>query len=124
MPDTTPSQRRIKLEKENELKLYRNEGFDGNKALYPRPRHALSYVQCTPPPEFADERLSHIHCALGVCPNCPTYQQPDLESRLGIGDRKIFFTITSYFPLVFVVGHSKKEQRNVQRVFYCRENQK
>ena len=30
LPDTTPSQQIIKLEKENELKLYKNEAFDGD----------------------------------------------------------------------------------------------
>ena len=108
MPDTTLSQQTIKLEKENELKLYKNEAFDGDRTLNRKPHHALSCVQCPPLPEFANEQLSSMNCARSVCPNCPTYKQPDLKTRLGLGDRKIFFTIICYFRLVVVVDHSKK----------------
>ena len=103
MPDTTLSQHIIKLVKENELKLYKNEAFDGDGPLRQKPRHAVLCVQCPPPPEFADERLSHINCTRSVCPNCLTYKQLDIETRLGISDRKIFFYYYILLPTCLVL---------------------
>ena len=41
LPDATLSQRIIKLEKEIELKLCKNEALDGDRPLHRKPRHAL-----------------------------------------------------------------------------------
>ena len=97
MQERTINQKRKKPEEKKKVVAYQQQAFcvSPDKShplpLHAKPRNAVSYVQCDPPPEFAAEGLSHINCALGRCKNCPKYNRPDLEKEWGVEDKKIYF---------------------------------
>lgn len=108
LPEQTPSQKREKKEGAI-VKKYKLKAFDNNgKPLYPKPRDAILSVQCDPVPGFESEHITHINCVRGKYEKCPEYKQPQLEKRLGPGNKLIHYYYYVTLPTCSICGSYPK----------------
>ena len=72
--------------------------------LHSKTKDAIATIQCPPPAQFSDEGLCHLQCARENC----DYEHPELETRLGAGDKKIFFYHYEDLPTCSKCGSCEK----------------
>jgi len=91
MPESTALEKDAKsLALANKVR-YKLEAFDAGETLHAKGRDAASSIQCSPPEDFEDSRITKLKCALGNCNNCGNYCRPTAETKLGEADRKIMY---------------------------------